>query len=550
MKNKRLVFLLLILLLASFFRLWQLDSVPPGLYPDEAINGNEALETLKTGEFKVFYPDNNGREGLFINLIALSFAIFGVSIWSIKIVAATIGILTVLGLYLLTKELFTCPNFKETWAGKQSIISPLFTHSNEALALLSSFFLAVSFWHTNFSRIGFRGILVPFILVFGLYFLIKAFRTKKLSDFIFSGIFWGIGFYTYISFRVTVIILAAVLFFKLIEYLKKEKPEISWSWLWKKMYLQDGWWKVNLFLMIIILVALPIGIYFLQNSQDFMGRTLGVSIFSQENPIKSAFLSLISHLGMFNFYGDPNWRHNSAASPMLFWLIGILFLIGLILSIKYLIKSIKIKYCSLFIVHCLLIGWLFVMLLPGVLTYEGIPHALRVIGVIPVVYIFAAMGGLTVYEWLKNIIKKPKLFFALCLLFIVFVGYSEFNKYFYSWAKNPEVERAFSKNYVAIGNYLNSLPQETKKYVIVNEPGVPLYGISIPAQTPIFIETIKFGQPRSIYLKAEDLNQIKTDQGKTVIVPLYDGGLFDELREKFPQGKIKEKNGFNVYRIE
>ncbi|HDZ54541.1 MAG TPA: hypothetical protein ENI19_02165 [Candidatus Nealsonbacteria bacterium] len=537
MKNKGLLFLLLILVIASFFRLWQLDSIPPGLYPDEAINGNNALEVLRTGNLKVFYPDNNGREGLFINLVALSFAVFGASVWSLKIVTAIIGILTVLGLYLLTKELFS-----------HLAIKP-FNHS--AIALLASFFLAISFWHTNFSRIGFRGILVPFVLVFGLYFLMKAFRTKKLSNFIFSGIFWGIGFYTYISFRMAVIIIIIILILKFIEYLKKERSEIGWGRiLWKKIYLRDGWWKVNVFLVVIILIALPIGIYFLQNPGDFIGRATGVSIFSQQSPVMAFGESLVKHLGMFNFYGDPNWRHNFAGSPMLFWPIGILFLIGIVLSIRHLIQSIKTKNYPLFTVYCLLFIWFFAMLLPGVLTYEGVPHALRVIGVIPVVYIFAAIGGLVIYGWLKNIIKKPKLLFVLCLLFIVFTGYSEFNKYFYNWAKNSEVEKAFSKNYVTIGNYLNSLPSKIKKYVIVNEPGVPLYGISIPAQTVIFIEAAKFNQPRSIYVKAEDLNKIETDQKETIIVPLYDGKLFDELRKKFPQGKVIETNSFYLYRIE
>jgi len=101
MKGRLILILLIILIIAAFFRLWQLDKIPPGLYPDEAINGNEAI----SNPGKVFYPENNGREGLFINLIALSFSIFGVSIWALKIVPAIIGILTVFGLYLLTKEL-------------------------------------------------------------------------------------------------------------------------------------------------------------------------------------------------------------------------------------------------------------------------------------------------------------------------------------------------------------------------------------------------------------------------------------------------------------
>ena len=195
MAKKSLFILLIILLIASFFRLWKLNKIPPGLYPDVAINGNEAFFSLKNRDFKVFYPENYGREGLWMWLIALSFSISGVSIWSIRIVSAVFGISTVFGLYLLVKELFSSLEFK------------VYGLDSEGVALLSSFFLATSFWHTNFSRIGFRAILLPFVLVFYFYFLIRGFKTKKFFNFIISGIFFGLGFYTYTSFRMAVLIL-------------------------------------------------------------------------------------------------------------------------------------------------------------------------------------------------------------------------------------------------------------------------------------------------------------------------------------------------------
>ncbi|MEK9147933.1 MAG: hypothetical protein AAB650_00675, partial [Patescibacteria group bacterium] len=65
-----ILILLAILILGAGFRFYLLPSVPPGLYPDEAANGNNAREALETGNFKVFYPENNGREGLFINIQA------------------------------------------------------------------------------------------------------------------------------------------------------------------------------------------------------------------------------------------------------------------------------------------------------------------------------------------------------------------------------------------------------------------------------------------------------------------------------------------------
>jgi 4-amino-4-deoxy-L-arabinose transferase-like glycosyltransferase len=529
-EKKEIAFLLIILTIASFFRLWQLDSIPPGLYPDVAINGNDALDSLKTGHFKVFYPENNGREGLMMWLIALSFSIFGVSIWSIKIVAAIIGILTVFGLYLLAKELF---------------------NNSKIVALLSSFFLAISFWHVNFSRIGFRAILVPFILVFGFYFLFKFLtQLKNQSQYpditlyrsvILSGVLFGLGFYTYISYRFIVILLPLILVF--------------WWFIYRKENLQKKFlFLVICHLSLVILVALPIGIYFLQHPQDFIGRAAPVSIFAAENPIKELGKSLILHLGMFNFYGDPNWRHNFSGSPMLLWPIGILFLIGFALSIKELINFRKHKNLSLVISHLSLVIWFFIMLLPGILTYEGVPHVLRTIGVIPVAYIFVGLGAWKVYEFLNRNTTKKILLFIAAILFLLSMGISEFNKYFMKWAKNPEVENAFSKNYVEIGNYLNSLPKDVQKYVIVNMPGVPVpypNGIPMPAQTVMFIENTKYGFPQSIYLLPEDLDKIKIEKRPTKILLMgYDENLLNNLRQKFPGGKIIKEDPIFGYEIE
>ena len=518
--KKNLSFLLIILAVATFFRLWQLNSIPPGLYPDVAMNGNDAIETLNTYNLKVFYPDNNGREGLFMWLITLSFLTFGISIWSIKIVAAIIGILTVLGLYLLTKELF----------------SKSAENTSRSVGLLASFFLAISFWHVNYSRLGFRAILLPFVLVFGFYFLFKGFRTKKLLLLVIAGIFFGLGFYTYISYRFIVLLLPLVL--------------ICWWFIYQRQNLQRKFlFSIFYFLFSIFLVALPIGIYFIKNPQDFIGRATPISIFAAENPLIEFGKSLILHLGMFNIYGDHNWRHNYATSPELFWPIGILFLIGVILSFREIFRKSAYQeknYQSLFVFY-FLFSFFFIMLLPGILTYEGIPHSLRVIGVIPPVFIFLGFGAWKIYEFLNKNIKNKKLLIFSCFFFLLALAASEFNKYFVLWANNEKVKEAYNQNYADIGYFLNSLPQNVKKYVIINTPGSPLYGISIAAQTPLFIEATKFGKPRATYLKFEQLDEIDIYQRKSIVVPIYEDGVFDELSKKFPWGEIKTEKDLKYF---
>src|SRR3989344_3330816 len=168
----------LIMLTAFVFRFQHIQSIPPGLYPDEAMNGNNAIHALQTGDYSVYYPDNYGREGLFINIQAQALRIFGNEPWALRVVSALFGTLTVWGLYLLTKRLF-----------------------NWEIAAMSSFLLAVSFWHVLFSRIGFRAIMAPFFLVWGLYFFWRGKTSTKLFDFAVSGLFLGLGFYSYIAYR-------------------------------------------------------------------------------------------------------------------------------------------------------------------------------------------------------------------------------------------------------------------------------------------------------------------------------------------------------------
>jgi hypothetical protein len=64
-------FLVGIVILASFLRFYRLTDTPPGLYMDEAMDGVNAQHVARNGQFQVFYPEDNGREGLYVNIIAL-----------------------------------------------------------------------------------------------------------------------------------------------------------------------------------------------------------------------------------------------------------------------------------------------------------------------------------------------------------------------------------------------------------------------------------------------------------------------------------------------
>ena len=103
--------LLVVVALAAFFRLHDLDRAPPGLFLDEAINGLDA-RTIAAGEsFPVYLvghggQEARGREPLFCYLMAGVFLVLGPTVSALRITSALIGIATVAGLFVLVNRIW------------------------------------------------------------------------------------------------------------------------------------------------------------------------------------------------------------------------------------------------------------------------------------------------------------------------------------------------------------------------------------------------------------------------------------------------------------
>ena len=619
--------LILILVIATFFRLWQIQTIPPGLYPDEAMNGNNALEALDTGDFKVFYSENNGREGLFINIQAIFLWLFGNKPWVLRLPSVIFGLFTVLGLFLLTRELFKIsPQTQISNLTSQNHNLKLKTFlnlqlaKNEKTALLASFLLATSFWHINFSRIGFRAIMAPAFLVWGIYFLIKLLnQTKNKSQIpnpksqinskykisnsklfilsIISGAMYGLGFHSYIAYRITPLLIIAIFIF----YWFQNK-----EWEFHKKLISS----VFYFLFSAAIVILPLAYYFFINPQDFFGRTSQISIFSTENPLAELGKNTLKTIGMFWYKGDYNWRHNYSGTPQLWWPVGALFGLGILISfIKILnfkseilnpkqiqnsnvqnskrfgiwnfghrdfIRNLKLEIRNLklkirnnsFLPEIILFSWLFIGLLPAIISSEALPHALRAIIVLPAVMIISAIGLEWIISKVQNWFEKQKEKYAeyagqlsrikkefLLLLFVFFISIiiHNYNQYFIRWANHMDTRNAFNQNYVEIGDYLDSLPKELTKYALVNGSGVEVRGTPMPAQTVMFITKTflpKWQKEKNIYYQTDGSSITVMENGcekKCAIVLLEnDPWLRKELKEKIPELKIDASSGIVV----
>src|SRR6185436_13418759 len=77
------------------------------------------------------------------------------------------------------------------------------------VGLLAALFLAVSPWHLLYSRVGLRTILGPPFALLAAWLFLKAWREGKWLWPILWGVAVGLGFWTYTSFRVVPIAMAA-----------------------------------------------------------------------------------------------------------------------------------------------------------------------------------------------------------------------------------------------------------------------------------------------------------------------------------------------------
>ena len=477
------------------------------------MNGNNALESIATGDYKIFYPENNGREGLFINIQAFLLKTFGVNEpWVLRSASAVFGVLTALGVYFLVLEILR---------NKSEIQATSYKLQATILAFVSSFFIAISFWHINFSRIGFRAIMASAFLAWSLYFVIKALKllTTKYQLLLsaLAGLVYGAGMHSYIAYRATPLL---IIFVYLI-YWWVNKTQISF----KKIFI-----NFVVFVVFALIAFAPLGAYFLENPQDFMGRTSQVSVFASDSPILNLAKNTLGTLAMFNFRGDGNWRHNYSGSPQLFWLVGIFFVLGIIIGIISLFRNSRLKndyntsesetnalpftLYSLPYLFAISLFWLLVAFLPVVISNEGIPHALRAILMIPPVYIISALGFYFVYNFSLKHVSKKIIYPVIGLLFVGMIIQS-YLFYFIAWGKNPNLQYAFSTRYTEIGRQIRDISPAIKKYVVVNTGGVDVRGIPMPSQTVMFI-TDTFTPEKQ---KEKNVYYILSEQEKDITDP-------------------------------
>lgn len=415
--------LLGIVLLALVVRLWKLETYPYGLQSDESNNARDALQWLAGAPYAPYSEANRGQATLFTYLIALSFKLLGVNVLAMRYVAVFVGTVTVLSFYVLARTLLSPP-----------------------AALLSTALLAVSRWHITFSRIIYELILTPLALIWLFYFLYRGLRERTPRYFVLAGFALAFGFNTYTAFRVAPFGVAFLLLFWLVA---------DWRRFWGNLA------RLLLFTLSALIGVVPLLIYALQKPEVILWRIRELSIFDEMATVgtwQPLWYNLRSYAAMFNLIGDRATLNNLPDAPMVSWVAGTLFVLGLLYAIRYWYRF------PMF----LLLAWSLAVLPAGILSVTvETPSARRVIGLAPLLFLLVGVAAdvlrrATATTWRKQLQWVWPLGAALVFMLFAFAEL----KTFAAQASDINVQRAFNISEWSVGSYMATVDPMTTQILL------------------------------------------------------------------------------------
>ena len=281
----------LLLLLAAFFRIWDLGSTPPGMHNEELINA-QISERLRQGDLRVIYDEvTPGREGLYYAILAVATAITGrgVILWRLPSVWLTMLSLAVTA--QLMRRLF----------GRRTA---LFT-----LGLMS-----VTFWPIWMGRSVLHVALLPLAVSGTIYALSHAFQAQERTTaslwFTIGGLALGIAQYVHVT-AWTLLVLAVL--FVLYWYIT-DPDELNRH-------------KGNLLYAagLTFLISLPLIIFLVSHP----GVREPVPVTEQPGLITEIPVRIVTALTAFGLRGDMLPEHNLPGRPVLGPVLAVLMVIGI-----------------------------------------------------------------------------------------------------------------------------------------------------------------------------------------------------------------------------
>ena len=422
--NIKLLPLFLVILVAIFFRFYQLGSVPPQPTVDEVSLGYNAYSILNTGsdEYGTRLPVllrayDDYRPALYSYLAVPFVKFFGLNVVSVRLPSVVLYVLTVVAVYFLTRYL-------------TNGIKPIqLKYLSLDVSLFASFLLAISPWHIYISRLGHEANAFLAFLMFGILFFLRFIDGKKWSLFL-SAIFLALSFNSYQNGKVIIPVLIMVFFSLYFKNIVREKS------------------KVIIALILGIIIIAPViqaslgdnalirfkATSLTQNSSQYYEMIAKRNVLNVENGDmlgyvydnrKIATALLVSNAYLSHF--DPVWLFmNKGGEPFKSPTLGLLYLFELpliFISFLVLLKT-PIHYKNK--MFLIILGA--VSILPASITTDY-PHAMRTYAMLPLPQILASIGFIYLLSLIKSkSMQRSFLFFSSFVVFVSVVWF--YHSYF------------------------------------------------------------------------------------------------------------------------
>lgn len=519
---------LLITLIAAALRFYRLPDLPPGLHFDEGFKGITARGLLEGAPPQIFFESDMGEEPIAHYLVAAAIGLLGQKPWIIRLPSALAGVLTVPLAWWLGRELFPNPRSHRGGAiqpeqGEEPKSPGGF--QGQIVGLGTALVLAILYWHLSFSRIGMEPILVPLFATLAFAALARGLNTDRWPAFALAGLALGGSLYTYKA-GYFVPILATLI--------------VAYAAVVERRFLHRHGRGLLLMALVALIVAAPIGLYFVTHPSSFLQRPASVALVGGESASESPWQALGDNiprvLRMFFLRGDTNPRSNLPGRPALDPFLALLFLVGLGRALIGFRRP----------TSALPLIWLGVMTLPTLVT-EHAPHFGRAIGATPALALLCALGGWTVWQSATRL-GRQWVWGVVALLLgagLVFSGVSTARAYFLTWGRSNDLFYAFDVGLVDMAHYIKGLSSQER-----------LYLSPVHSDHPTLLFLLSGTNTKSLDGR-EGMVLPGDDRATTYLIITHeDETSLPLLRRYLPQGdvvfKSRDRNGetyFVVYRV-
>ena len=399
----------LVLLLATVLRLWELPTLPSGLQPAE-INSLRLADTIRSGVVSVLYDIGRnttpqGQEGLYPAGLAVLTSVLGSGSIMYRILSVWAGLITLALTYSLGIRLF----------GRVAGIA--------AMTLMG-----VMMWPALLSRLIIVEAFVPMLVVGTTLALARALAVYRriqvasthTSVFAVLGILLGLGFYIH---PVSILTALAALIF--IGYILTTQHQL----------LQHRLGYIGFALLMMIILGLP----YLVSTFNRPELAATSRLFGE---VDNVFSAISAGLGAFIFTGDQNPVYNLAGRPLIDLLSGFFVLIGLLAMLRDWRQP-----------RSALVLIMLAMLLPGAFFSNQTPSFLAYAALLaPLVLCFGHGVNLM---WNSLQAQRRPIFLLVLLGLFGFNVFWTARDLFQLWPQQPQMQLAYRSNLGNLAHYID-----------------------------------------------------------------------------------------------